>query len=124
METASGFVDAWIKAQKEFMESWMKAQKEFIESWVKAQSVFMEKWDEATRKIEESFGGAGSRQNSGISETFSLYRSWLKTLADSSKAFADESGRLQETWKDTVEKQMDMTSDMAKNFFEAFQKGR
>jgi hypothetical protein len=51
-----------------------------------------------------------------------LYRSALTTMMDSSKVLTDEAGKMQDTWKKSVEKQLDMSRDMAKNFSEFFQK--
>jgi hypothetical protein len=43
-------------------------------------------------------------------------------MANSSKVFTDEAGRLQETWKNAVEKQMDMSREAVKNFSGLFSK--
>ncbi|MBF0606850.1 MAG: hypothetical protein SFH39_18115 [Candidatus Magnetobacterium sp. LHC-1] len=38
------------------------------------------------------------------------------------RVFEDGSKNIQETWKDTVEKQMELSKDIAKNFFDLFKR--
>jgi hypothetical protein len=104
----------------EFADAWMKSQKEFMENWVKAQKEFMENWTEATKKLQESFMTMGGSQDGPAKEMINLYNSWLTTMTNSSKVFTDEAGKIQETWKNTVEKQMEMSREMVKNFSELF----
>jgi hypothetical protein len=111
MEKMTEFVDAMMKSQKEFMESWVSAQKEFMENWV-----------ETTKKIQETLLSVGGSQEGTAKETLSLYRSWLATMANSSKIFTDEAGKIQETWKNSVEKQLEMSREMVKNFSNLFKK--
>jgi hypothetical protein len=106
----------------EFVDAWMKSQKEFMENWVKSQKEFMENWTEATKKLQESFMNMGGSQEGPTKEMLNLYNSWLTTMVGSSKVFADEAGKIQETWKNTVEKQMEMSSEMVKNFSELFER--
>jgi hypothetical protein len=49
-----------------------------------------------------------------------MYNSWLTTLVNSSKGFTDEAGKIQENWKNTVEKQMEMSKEMVKKMSELF----
>ena len=111
MDKVLEFVDAWMKSQKEFMENWVKAQKEFMENWL-----------EATKKMQESFLKMGAPQERTAKETQDLYKSWLTTMVNSSKVFTDEAGRVQETWRNTVEKQMEMSREVVKNFSELVRK--
>jgi len=104
-------VDAWMKSQKAFMENWVKAQKEFMDNWL-----------EATKKMQESFLKMGVPQEGTAKETQDLYNSWLTTMVNSSKVFTDEAGRVQETWRNTVEKQMEMSREVVKNFSELVRK--
>jgi hypothetical protein len=41
-------------------------------------------------------------------------------MVSSAKTFTDESGKIQATWKSTVEKQMEMTREMVSNLAEMF----
>lgn len=107
MEKAMEFFDGWLKTQKEFMENWVKAQKEFMENWA-----------EATRKLQEPLLNLGSSQEGPAKDVLNFYNSWVSTMVNSSKAFTDEVIKIQETWKSTVEKQMEMSREMANNFFE------
>jgi hypothetical protein len=109
MEKVVEIVDAWVKSQKEFMENWVKSQKEF-----------MGKWTDATKKMQESFASMGGAQEGPAKEMLTFYNSWLTTMVNSSKVFADEAGKIQETWKTTIEKQMDMSREMVKNMSEHF----
>ena len=111
MEKMIEFVDAMMKSQKDFMESWVSAQKDFMENWL-----------ETTKKIQESLPSVGGAQEGPAKETFNLYRSWLETMANSSKVFTDEAGKVQETWKNSVEKQMEMSREMVKNISVLFKK--
>jgi len=111
MEKILEYIDAWVKYQKEFMESWLKSQKEFMENWIAA-----------TRKIQESMLSMGMVQEGPAKEILTQYKSWLTKMEESSKALTDEAGKVQETWKNTIEKQMDMGREMMKNFSELFKK--
>jgi hypothetical protein len=99
----------------EFIEALMKSQKEFMESWVTAQKEFMENWIDTTKKIQETVLSMGGAQEGTAKETLNLYKSWISTAMDTSKVFNTEAGKVQETWKNTVEKQMDMIREMLKN---------
>ena len=101
----------------------MKSQKEFMENWMTAQKDFMEKWLEATKQLQESFlkmgvPPEGRRQK----RRQDLYKSWLTTMVNSSKIFTDEAERIQETWRNTVEKQMKMSREVVKNFSDVVKK--
>jgi len=107
----------------EFVDALVKSQKEFIENWVKYQKEFMVNWTEATKVMQESLVTIGGPQQEGTTkEMLNLYKSALTTIVDSSKVLTDEAGRIQETWKNTVEKQMDMSREMVKNFSDVFRK--
>lgn len=109
MEKALEFFDAWVKSQKDFLENWVKTQKEFMENWT-----------EATKKLQEGFLSLGGPQEGPGKEMLNLYNSWINTMLNSSKVFTDEAVKIQENWKNTVEKQMEMSREMVKNFLELF----
>jgi len=109
MDKAMELVDSWMKAQKEFMDNWVKAQKEGVEHWT-----------EATRKLQDSLLSLGGTQEGPLKEMLGLYNNWLTTMVNSAKSFADESGKMQETWKSTVEKQMEMSREMVQKLAEMF----
>ncbi|MGD1075773.1 MAG: hypothetical protein ABR903_06800 [Thermodesulfovibrionales bacterium] len=101
----------------EFFDEWLKSQKDFLENWVKNQREFMENWTESTRKLREaSSRQIGAQTGHPGKEMFDLYNSWITTMVDSSKTFTDEAIKIQETWKHTVEKQMELSKEMVKNF--------
>ena len=106
----------------EFIDLWMKAQKEFMENWVKSQKEFMENWLAATQKMQESFLAIGGPREGETKETSDLYKTWLTTMVNSSKVMSEEAARVQETWKNAVEKQMDLNRELAKNFSDLFSK--
>jgi hypothetical protein len=109
MDKAMELVDAWMKNQKDFMDSWVKSQKEATE-----------KWAEATKKMQASLMSLGGAQQGPAKEVLGLYNSWLTTMVNSAKTFTDESGKIQATWKSTVEKQMEMTREMVSKLSELF----
>lgn len=106
----------------DMVDTMMKAQKEFLDSWVNSQKQFMENWTEATKVMQGSLLSLEVPQENAAKEMLNLYKSALTTIVDSTKVLADEAGKLQTTWKNTVEKQMDMSRDMVKNFSGYFQK--
>lgn len=111
MDRILEFVDAWMQSQKEFMEHWVKSQKEFMENWLAA-----------TKKMQESFLTAGRPREGEAKETFDLYNAWLTTMVNSSKLMTEEAAKVQETWKNAVEKQMDLNRELVKNFSDLFKK--
>ncbi len=105
----------------EFFDGWLKSQKDFLENWVKTQKEFMENWTEATKKLQEAFfSQVGSHDGPTGKEMYELYNSWVTTMVNSSKVFTDEAIKIQDTWKNTVEKQMEMSKEMVKNFSELY----
>ncbi len=102
----------------EFVDAWMGSQKEFMESWVSSQKQFMDNWTMATKIIRDSLLRAGGPPEGKTKEIMELYQSALMSLVDSSKVLSHEAEKIQETWKNTVEKQMDMSREMVKNFSE------
>ena len=112
MEKAVEIFETWFKLQKEFMENWTKSQKEFMENWI-----------ESSKKLQESFMGFdGSKEGTPGKEMLKMYNTWFNTMVNSSKIFTDEAIKIQETWKTSVEKQMEMSKEMFKNFPEFFKK--
>ena len=109
MEKILELVDAWMKSQKEFMENWTKAQKDFMENWMVA-----------TKQLQESLLTMGGPQEGPMKDTFNQYKAWFATMEQSSKAFTNETEKMQELWKNAAEKQMDMSRQMIKNYAELF----
>jgi hypothetical protein len=106
----------------EFVDTMMKSQKEFMENWVNSQRQFMQSWTDAAKIMQGSLLSMGEPQEGTSKEMVNLYRSALATMMDSSKVLTDEAEKMQDTWKKSVEKQLDMSRDMVKNFSEFFQK--
>ncbi|HAM50132.1 MAG TPA: hypothetical protein DCP92_05355 [Nitrospiraceae bacterium] len=101
----------------EFFDGWLRSQRDFLENWVKTQKEFMENWTESTKKLQEAFfNQVGSQDGHAGKELFELYNSWITSMANSSKVFTDEAAKIQETWKNTVEKQMEMSKEMVRNY--------
>ncbi len=113
MEKGLDFFDTWVKSQREFLDNWMKSQKEFMENWM-----------ESVEKLRQVFPvPGGSPEGMPAKGMIDFYNSWLTTMISSSKTFTDEAVKVQETWKDTVEKQMEMSREMAKNYFNLLKQG-
>ena len=106
----------------EFVDAMMKSQKEFMENWVNSQRQFMQSWTDAAKIMQGSLLSMGEPQEGTSKEMVNLYRSALATMMDSSKVLTDEAEKMQDTWKKSVEKQLDMSRDMVKNFSGLFQK--
>ncbi len=109
MEKGLEFFDAYVNSQKEFVETWSKTQKEILTHW-----------NESTKKLQESFVTLGTSQEGPVKETTNLFNSLFNTVANSTKIFSDEAVKIQETWKGTVEKQMETSREMVKNFSQSF----
>jgi hypothetical protein len=104
----------------EFFDAWVKSQKEFLETWSKSQTEFLTNWNESTKKLQETFVNLGTSQEGRGKEMTDLFSSLFNNMASSTKIFSDEAVKMQETWKGTVEKQMEMSRDMVKNFSQLF----
>ncbi len=108
----------------EIFESWFKLQKEFMDKWMKSQKEFMENWTEASRKLQESFFNlGGAKEGVAGKEILGAYNTWLNMMMDSSRIFTDEAIKIQESWKTSVEKQMEMSKEMFRNFSEFSKQG-
>lgn len=112
MEKAMEFFDAWIKSQKEFLDNWVKSQRDFMNNWT-----------ESTKKLQESFMSLGWTQQGPGKEMLSVYTSWVNTMVNSSKVFTDEAVKIQENWRTTMERQMEMSREMTKNFLDLLKAG-
>jgi len=110
MEKGLEFFDAWVKSQKEFLDTWLKSQKEFQTNWT-----------ESMKKFQESFATLGVTQEGPGKEMTNLFNSLFNNMSNSAKVFSDEALTMQETWKITVEKQMEMGKEMVKNFSVLFE---
>ncbi len=123
-EAKKGFEEAkkGVDRIAQLFDSWMNTQKDVMETWVRSQKEFVDTWVDATKKLQESFLNTGGAQEGTINENLNVYRSWLTTMSNSSKVFTDQAGRIQDTWKNAVEKQMDVSREMVNHFAELFKK--
>jgi hypothetical protein len=110
MENILEYVEAWMKSQKDFMESWVKSQKEFTANWMVT-----------TRIIQGSLINM-AKPPEGSKDILDFYKSALIAMVESSKSLTDEAEKIQETWKKTAERQMDLSREIAKNYSELFEK--
>jgi len=109
MEKGLEFFDAGVISQQEFLETWSKSQKDF-----------MKNWSESTKKLQESFVKLGTGQDGRGKEMTDLFVSLFNNVANSTKAISDEAVKMQETLKGAVEKQMETSREMVKNFSQLF----
>ena len=100
----------------EFFDAWAGSQKVFLDTGLKSQTEFLTNWTESIQKLQTSFLNLEGSQEGPGKEMFNLFNPWFKTMANSAKVFNDEVVKIQETSKDTFEKQMEMNRDMVKNF--------
>jgi hypothetical protein len=110
MEQLLEYVDGWMKSQKDFMESWVKSQKEFTANWMVA-----------TRIIQGSLVSM-AKPPDGSKDILDFYKSALIAMVESTNSLTDEVEKIQETWKRTAERQMDLSREIAKNYSELFSK--
>ena len=110
MEKAFEFFDPWLKSQKDFLGNWTGSQKELMDNWI-----------ESIKKIQLSFSTMAGSQ--GVSpQLLERFNSWYITMLSLSKAFTEGITNLQNAWK-TIEKQMEMSKEIAKRFFDLLKKG-
>ena len=105
----------------EMVDSCMKTQKEFMDSYVKAQKAGVERWAEATKKMQEPIQTMMGAQDGPMKDVMGFYGTCMSTMMNSAKTVADESGKIQETWKGAAEKQMEMTREMMQKMTGFFQ---
>ncbi len=108
MEKAFEFFDTWLKSQKDFLDNWLRSQKELMDNWL-----------DSIKKLQMSFGTLAGTKG-GSQELFDLFNSWFTTMLGSSRAFTEGITNLQNAWKTTIEKQMEMSKELAKQFFEIY----
>jgi len=97
---------------------------EFTETWIKPQVEFLKYWTETTRKFQESFlNPTGFQGSMPFREMADICNSWGNTLENLSKIMTDGAIKIQETWKDAVEKLIEMNYEMLKTFAPAGEKG-
>jgi hypothetical protein len=96
----------------EMVETCMKTQKEFMDSCAKAQKVGVARWAEATKKMQEPLLSMMGTQDGPLKDLMGFSSTCMTTMMNSARTVADESGKIQETWKSAAEKQMEMTREM------------
>ena len=105
----------------DMMDSCVKTQTDFMDSCAKAQKAGLERWTEATVKLQKPFLNMVGTQEGPMKDMLGFYNNGLMTMMNSAKTVADESGRIQESWKSAVEKQMEMTREMMQKMTGFFQ---
>ena len=105
---ANEMVDTWVKAQKEFSDNVLKAQKEGVERWA-----------EAVAKLQESFLGC-SLPDGPVKEARNFYASLMTVVVSSVKAVAEDSAKIQETMKAGMDRQVQMSREVAQRFTSLF----
>jgi hypothetical protein len=110
MEKALELYDTWLKSQKDFLNNWTGSQKELMDNWL-----------ESIEKIQMSFGTMAGTQG-GSQQFFNLFNSWFTTMLSSSKAFTEGITNLQNAWKTTIEKQMEMSKEASKHIIDLLTK--
>ena len=105
----------------EMVDSCMKTQKEFMDNCAKAQKAGVERWAEATKKMQEPLLTMMGTQDGPMKDLMGFYSTCMTTMMSSAKSVADESGKIQETWKSAAEKQMEMTREMMQKMTGFFQ---
>ena len=112
MEKAFEFFDTWLKSQKDFLDNWLMYQ-EGLSNWI-----------EATKKIQESLNNMSGILGfqAGSPRVSDLFTSWFTLMLNSSKQLTEWIIALQNVWKTMMEKQMEMSKEIAKQFFDLLTK--
>lgn len=113
MEKEVESFDAWVQCQRDFWESMMDIQKNFWQNVA-----------ESSRKMQEAMMRPGffipGEWGEGFpqKEAAKSYSTMVETMIQSSKSMTDEAVRMQEAWRQAMDKQMDIGRRMTVNFFE------
>jgi len=113
----------------EILDSYVQSQKEFMETLMNTQKELWERMAESTRKMQEAMlspmcsaqsqGHAGGQEMEGAQkEAFNVYNTMVETMVNTSKAYTDEVIKMQEAWRHTIDKQMEIGRRMNTNLFE------
>jgi hypothetical protein len=94
IERGPDILDTWLKSQTDILENWGKSQKDFLETWI-----------ESTKNFQRVFLSMADFKEG--SEASRLFNSWFSTFHESCKTLTDELMHIQDTWKTTVEKQIE-----------------
>jgi hypothetical protein len=112
----------------EILDSYVQSQKEFMETLMNTQKELWERMTESTRKMQEAMlnpifqpqsQGTGGEMGEGAQkEAFNIYNTMVETMVNTSKAYTDEVIKMQEAWRHTIDKQMEIGRRMNANLFE------
>jgi hypothetical protein len=110
----------------EILDSLVQSQKEFMETWMTTQKELWERMSESSRKMQEAMLSPLCSPQSGNSgdmegaqkEAFNVYNTMVETMVNTSKVYTDEVIRMQEAWRHTIDKQMEIGRRMNTNIFE------
>ena len=101
----------------EFFDAWAKTQKDFLETSINTQETFRAHWLDSMKKSQESFlGTAGSVDNPHTKEILKLFNAWIGTMINTSELFNGEFVKLQKSWGQTLENQIEQSKEMTKVF--------
>jgi len=101
----------------EFYDTWLDSQKNFLDNWTSSQKELMDNWLEGIKKIQTSFASI-TGSHGGSPQLLELFNSWFTTMLSSSKAFTEGVTNLQDAWKTTIEKQMEMGRETSKHIID------
>jgi hypothetical protein len=110
----------------EILDSLVQSQKEFMETWMTTQKELWERMSESSRKMQEAMlsplcsnpSGNGGDVEGAQKEAFNIYNTMVENMVNTSKVYADEVIRMQEAWRHTIDKQMEIGRRMNTNLFE------
>jgi hypothetical protein len=114
----------------EILDSLVQSQKEFMETWMNTQKELWERMAESTRKMQDAMlgplcstpfqgrtGEMGDPQATQ-KEAFNIYNTMVDTMVNTSKVYTDQVIKMQEAWRHTIDKQMEIGRRMNTNLFE------
>ena len=103
----------------EFFDPWLKSQKDFLDNWLRSQNELMENWLDSIKRLQMSIGTLAGTQGAS-QQIFDLFNSWFTMMLNSTKSFTEGITNLQNSWKTMIEKQMEMSKELAKHFLHLF----
>jgi hypothetical protein len=110
-----------MKKAFEFFDPWLRSQKDFLDNWLGSQKELMDNWFESTKNIQLSFSTMAGTLG-GSPQLLELFNSWYTMMLSSSRAFTEGITSLQNAWKTMIEKQMEMSKEIAKQFLDLLTK--
>ncbi len=108
METQLDYFDAVANTQKLVLGNLLTTQKNLSTQWL-----------DNLQKLQQSVSGLPDTPAiPQAKEAVNLFNNWFSTILNASKAIGDEALKLQETWNESLEKQVAINREVISNLSE------